>query len=252
MNCTLFQSSVSDLARGGVPDDDLRTAALDHAKACSLCAARLNHEKALSAGLRALATASRGRAAPSQVEERLLEAFRSHGSRRQARFQARLAWVGRVIATAGAAAAIGLLAFSGSEGPRPGERKAAPPTDLVSRVAGEVTKAGHDASVRTTSSNEAPRNKRRKGVRHGVQRRPETGVSVNPAPQREVVTEFIPVMYGQGLPPNEGGRLIRVQLPRSALWSFGLPMNVDRAGSRITADVLVGNDGMARAVRFVQ
>jgi hypothetical protein len=46
--------------------------------------------------------------------------------------------------------------------------------------------------------------------------------------------------------------MVRVELPRSALVSFGLPMNVERADERIKADVLVGDDGVARAIRFVR
>jgi hypothetical protein len=50
----------------------------------------------------------------------------------------------------------------------------------------------------------------------------------------------------------ESGQMIRVELPRSALASFGLPMNMERADERIKADVVVGNDGLARAIRFVR
>jgi hypothetical protein len=46
--------------------------------------------------------------------------------------------------------------------------------------------------------------------------------------------------------------VLRVELPRSSLASFGLPVNLERAGERIKADVVVGNDGMARAIRFVR
>jgi hypothetical protein len=42
-----------------------------------------------------------------------------------------------------------------------------------------------------------------------------------------------------------------VELPRSALLSFGLPVDPDRASERVKADVLVGGDGVARAIRFV-
>jgi hypothetical protein len=51
--------------------------------------------------------------------------------------------------------------------------------------------------------------------------------------------------------PLEEGLVVRVELPRSALVSFGLPMNMERADERIKADVLLGNDGLARAIRFV-
>jgi len=34
--------------------------------------------------------------------------------------------------------------------------------------------------------------------------------------------------------------------------SFGLPVNQERAESRVKADVLIGEDGLARAIRFVR
>lgn len=68
----------------------------------------------------------------------------------------------------------------------------------------------------------------------------------------EITTDFFPLMHG-GLAPGDGGQLIRVELPRSALISLGLPVNMERAGGgRVKADVLVGEDGMARAIRFVR
>jgi hypothetical protein len=45
---------------------------------------------------------------------------------------------------------------------------------------------------------------------------------------------------------------VRVELPRSALSSFGIPVNADHAGGRVKADVLLGEDGTARAIRFVR
>ena len=45
---------------------------------------------------------------------------------------------------------------------------------------------------------------------------------------------------------------LEAELPRAALLSFGLPMNMERADERIKADVIVGNDGLARAIRFVR
>jgi hypothetical protein len=45
---------------------------------------------------------------------------------------------------------------------------------------------------------------------------------------------------------------MRVELPRSTLAGFGLPVNMERVNERVKADVLVGPDGQARAIRFVQ
>ena len=72
-------------------------------------------------------------------------------------------------------------------------------------------------------------------------------------PRREVATAFFPLVYS-GIPFTDG-QLVRMELPRTALASFGLasPDAHDAASSRtVLADVLVGEDGLARAVRFVR
>ncbi|HLM54975.1 MAG TPA: hypothetical protein VK422_02535, partial [Pyrinomonadaceae bacterium] len=68
----------------------------------------------------------------------------------------------------------------------------------------------------------------------------------------EVMTEFFPVAQGGGLASGEGGHIVRVELPRSALAAYGLPVNVENAAARVKADVLLGEDGTARAIRFVR
>jgi hypothetical protein len=68
----------------------------------------------------------------------------------------------------------------------------------------------------------------------------------------EIATDFFPLVNRESLTQLDGGQLVRVELPRSALMSFGLPMNIERANERIKADVVVGNDGLARAIRFVR
>jgi len=70
--------------------------------------------------------------------------------------------------------------------------------------------------------------------------------------QREVATGFLPVGYARPMAFQDGGQLVRVELPRSAMASFGLPVNLARANERVKADVLVGSDGQGRAIRFVQ
>jgi hypothetical protein len=69
----------------------------------------------------------------------------------------------------------------------------------------------------------------------------------------ESVTEFLPLVAdAPAATPLEGGQLVRVRLPRAALASLGLPLNAERGNEPIKADVLVGNDGLARAIRFVR
>jgi hypothetical protein len=71
----------------------------------------------------------------------------------------------------------------------------------------------------------------------------------------EMVTTFFPLTYSNL--PVSNAQLIRVRVPRSALASFGLaPIDVPAAAgggeqATVPADVLVGEDGVARAIRFV-
>jgi hypothetical protein len=69
---------------------------------------------------------------------------------------------------------------------------------------------------------------------------------------REIATDFMPLGYLNPATLQEGGQIIRVEVPRSTLVNFGLPVNMDRYNERVKADVLLGVDGMARAIRFVQ
>ncbi len=58
---------------------------------------------------------------------------------------------------------------------------------------------------------------------------------------------FLPLRYAQV--PTRGGQIVRMTVPATALASFGL--EPASAGSDVvTADVFVGDDGLARAVRF--
>lgn len=73
------------------------------------------------------------------------------------------------------------------------------------------------------------------------------------APVREeIVTGFLPIAGGDIFAPLDRGRVVRVRMPRSALVVFGLPVNEDRMADSVRADVLLGEDGMARAIRFVR
>lgn len=78
-------------------------------------------------------------------------------------------------------------------------------------------------------------------------------------PREEITTAFLPLVYSDV--PVEGAQIVRLSVPRSALASFGLaPPESSSAqdaatgasSATVIADVLVGDDGLARAVRFVR
>jgi hypothetical protein len=76
---------------------------------------------------------------------------------------------------------------------------------------------------------------------------------VSTVASREVVTDFLPLPYS-GVPTSTM-HIVRLEVPRRALISFGLGSleAVDpSASAMVLADVLIGDDGLARAVRFVR
>jgi hypothetical protein len=77
-----------------------------------------------------------------------------------------------------------------------------------------------------------------------------------PAPRaegetREIATDFFPLTFSSV--PAVEAHLVRMEVPRSALASFGVEsFDTPDASSTVLADVVVGEDGLARAVRFVR
>ena len=46
--------------------------------------------------------------------------------------------------------------------------------------------------------------------------------------------------------------VVQVQLPASSLRMMGFPMDEERADAAVQAELLLGQDGLARGVRLVQ
>jgi len=84
----------------------------------------------------------------------------------------------------------------------------------------------------------------RRTVRHRAVVRDEEAV--------EVVTRFFPLREGEDLTALENMWLIRVELPGSALAEAGLQITPGAITQTVRADVILGDDGLARAIRFVR
>ncbi len=69
---------------------------------------------------------------------------------------------------------------------------------------------------------------------------------------KEVVTPFFPLPFSDAALPLDEASVIRVDLPRSALELTGLPVEENRRNERIRADLVLGADGLARAIRFIR
>lgn len=63
---------------------------------------------------------------------------------------------------------------------------------------------------------------------------------------------FVAVPGASALPQLESGSVIRYELPVTTLRAFGLDIVPEPARSTVDADLLIGQDGYARAIRLTQ
>jgi hypothetical protein len=64
-------------------------------------------------------------------------------------------------------------------------------------------------------------------------------------------SDFVPVPNAARIEPNEDVHLVRVEATRSAMMALGIVVGAENASDTVTADVVLGSDGLARAVRLV-
>jgi len=63
---------------------------------------------------------------------------------------------------------------------------------------------------------------------------------------------FMAIPYAPPISENDRVEVYRVRMPRATVAGYGLPIEPGFLGGSVTADLAVGNDGIARAVRFVR
>jgi hypothetical protein len=186
----------------------------EHVRECAACAALLNRQRTLALGLRRLAADWRPVEAPARVENRLRAAFPGQAGLAVPGLPA--GWWVPVATWATAAAVVVALAMFLARG-----RPVAP-------------------AHRTASS------------------RVQLAVAEPPADLEmlgdfsDAESDFIPIPNAARIEPNEDLNLVRVEVPRSAMIALGYAVSEDRASEPVEAEVVLGADGLARAVRFLE
>ncbi len=66
----------------------------------------------------------------------------------------------------------------------------------------------------------------------------------------EIATEFLPLTYSANR-DDQRGQIVRLEMPRSVLTTMGVP-TTNITGDRVKADVMLSDDGVALAIRFIQ
>jgi hypothetical protein len=255
MSCQDLQTIIIELARGQMTDAELRDKALSHAASCASCSIQLANQRALSAGLKRLAAVTVGEQASSRVEANLLTVFVEQRNASPAPLKSTRGRLSRSLYIgAGIAAIIAIVVLLSLTVFRAQERQdnvLAP--ENHSAAVPNSTEKNHGAVVQPRSDKSPEKTNPPKPSLASSKTKGGTRLvkADQSASEAEIATDFFP-LTNRELTQLESGQVVRVELPRSALMSFGLPMNMDRANERIKADVVVGNDGLARAIRFVR
>jgi hypothetical protein len=273
MNCEDFNKIIDELADHKPMQATIRDASVSHVALCAVCAGKLANARAVGSCL-LLAASAESEDAPVRIKENLLAAFADRhraesltpkvvdiSSRRRSR--------GWWSAAAVAVAAVLLLAVI-----VPNWRKASAPDSPP--PANQLLAGAHEpAATREVAGEIANKvaNKTPLAADEGIQNetaRPPVKTSPN-RPRRlrnripESVTtpeahesvaqnagEYVPLTYLATATAMDSGTIVRVELSRSALTSLGFPVNVEGSSQSVKADVILGDDGVARAIRLVQ
>jgi hypothetical protein len=216
MTCRDFEADVVDLARGADIGADAGARLRDHLDQCAKCTARLAHEQELTAALKTIAGAEPLSTRAEAIEADLLAAFDAQ----------------RVNAAT-----------------RPATRRAGPARRHVRAwFAAAAVLVLAAAAWQVTVRRPLPKNATADSVPAQPAANPWPDLALQ-AGGKEV--PFVPLPTAIGLPALESGRIVRVELPAAELPAYGFVLEPQPAGGAVEADVLVGQDGQPRAIRFV-
>lgn len=220
MSCRDIQDQLIETARARELSSDLRKIVFHHAAACSACGLRLESERKLTRALGALADSAGD--APAYLEQELLKQLRVVPMRpRKAQ-----AWVWAGMAAA-AAFAFFVMSSTLPTAPKP-----------PAPVAGTSAAGAH---LRPEVSPQLAKVEVRRRAR-----RPEPATADT---KPDEFSRFVPLPNEPEIGLEEQAGMVRIQMPREDLRLMGFAVDDRFADELIQADVLVGMDGTARAIR---
>ncbi len=252
MNCSDFQHVCHELVRDRVEGRE-KIEALAHAGECSRCAEYMEEERRLTLKLAFLSQIVQKHEAPAHLENALVTAF--HEQAAQAREKSsvpahvgprywahRLFWVRGGGAAALAAVIVLMIVLQGV-------RRSAPQVSSSAPASG-ATSAQESSEHATTSSPSqviAPLPVAQSARRIHT---PSSAVRANRGERTTAdASGFVPLVDCDEINCGTPGDVVRVELPPSSLPMMGLVS--DNHVGPVRADVVIGEDGIARAIRLV-
>jgi len=218
MKCEEFATAGLDLGSEGI-DNPLQQAAREHMRNCTHCEALHENWQALRADLRLLGRESRDAEAPSRVEMRLRQDFRT----KHTTMKTRRAAVAATWALAAAAVLVVTLSWVHWRGEK-------------NNIA-----AIHSSGTAITSN---------RGNVPDLQADPSTDIGETIVASND--SGDFTLLPGSVPSSMEGAMVVHVEMQRAALGALGLTVNEEHAADLIQVDLLVGDDGQPQAVRLPQ
>jgi hypothetical protein len=218
VNCAQFQEVVDDLARGTAANSGAEMVARAHADSCGECDRLLADAQHLNSMLLAITAADREAEMPHHSKASLLAAFHKQHLPKRSAPNLQTRWFAAIGLAAALLIGVVLYHFGGFE------------------------------SVR----NMWTRNHRSPVIQNAAPAVADNQVIADDSSQTDAenVTSFVALPYADPWPGDDDEAVLRVDVPQSTLAAYGLP--VTDANEQVTADFIVGEDGVPRAVRLVQ
>jgi hypothetical protein len=244
MDCAEFREVLHELDRPGTRGAAEFENAMTHAESCGNCGVLLVEEESLDFALGSVARETARMPGAARVEAALLAEFRKAKpgaavipSRRKMRWQ-----IAALAVAAMMLFALGTMIYQRNlrqstttpvtnAAPNPAQLTVNPAQSLAENSSSKVT------TVPAENANA------------GSAAKPPAGASDEQG--TEYATEYVRLPYADDPAALEGGSVVRVTLARSALESYGLPAEGLGTGDRVTADMLVSEDGTPQAIRLV-
>jgi hypothetical protein len=185
----------------------------DHLGQCAACASRFERQQQLAIGLHRLGREMTRFEAPPHVERRVVAAFRARAGLPPAPRPSGIWWA--IGSWAAALAVTAGLAFFVLVRHEPQRTQRITPRRMTQLAGVEAPPAADPIEM-------------------------------------ELPSDFILLPNAENIAPNEAVNLVRLELSRSTMLALGMPVAAEHAHESVEADVMLGADGVARAVRFLE
>jgi len=269
MNCKEFQTIVNELVYDKVVDAETRETGLAHAALCADCALLLSETQDVRTALQ-LTGRRETEAAPARVRQSLLAAFadqrKAAAPGKVAVPQAavtsisshrKFAWLTAAAVAAAASLLIALLLPSllrrtaTSKNPDGAVVIRSTPTPLATPKEKPPTPAPKISEKQVAGVPHLTLHPKHNSLARASRKPSRTENVTGEVTAKKTGNEFLPLTYLASATAMESGTVMRVKLSRATLISLGLSVNVEHANDVVRADLIVGDDGVARAIRLV-